>query len=167
MVPVELILGRSDSTSVMLTGVRAFPTGLGMRLGVRVRGRVYRRDLNGEVFDGPYTHDMDADWQAGRLKWGLEFADGRRITNVDPWPRHSDELDAEWEPDRPVLIGEGGGGSDDPWTETTGCGHCHPQACCASRANGSNRASRCRPRTWRLIPFLKPPPVPSQSGRGT
>jgi hypothetical protein len=36
-----------------------------MSLGVRVRGRVHRRDLNGEVFDGPYTHDMDADWQAG------------------------------------------------------------------------------------------------------
>jgi hypothetical protein len=51
VVPVELILGRSDSTVVMLTGMRAFPTGLSMRLGVRVRGRVYRRDLNGEVFD--------------------------------------------------------------------------------------------------------------------
>ena len=68
----------------MLTGMRAFPTGLGMSLGVRVRGRVHRRDLNGEVFDGPYTRDMDADWQAGRLKWGFEFADGGRVTNVDP-----------------------------------------------------------------------------------
>ena len=54
----NLILGRSESTVVMVTGMRAFPTGLGMRLGVRVRGRVYRRDLHGEVFDGPYTHDM-------------------------------------------------------------------------------------------------------------
>jgi hypothetical protein len=112
VVPVELILGRSDSTVVMLTGMRAFPTGLGMRLGVRVRGRVYRRDLNGEVFDGPYTHDMDADWQAGRLKWGFEFADGRRVTNLDPWPPYSDERDPAWEPDRPALIGGGGRGSD-------------------------------------------------------
>jgi hypothetical protein len=38
VVPVELILGRSDSTVVMLTGMRAFPTGLAMILGVRVRG---------------------------------------------------------------------------------------------------------------------------------
>lgn len=90
--------------------MRAFPTGLAMRLGVRVRGRVYRRDLNGEVFDGPYAHDMDADWQAGRLKWGFEFADGRRVTNLDPWRRHSDEPDPAWEPDRPALTGEGGGG---------------------------------------------------------
>jgi hypothetical protein len=65
VVPVELILGRSDSTVVMLTGMRAFATGLGMSLGVRVHRRVHRRNLNGEVFDGPYTHDTDADWQAG------------------------------------------------------------------------------------------------------
>lgn len=32
VVPVELILGRSDSAVVMLTGMRAFPTGLGMSL---------------------------------------------------------------------------------------------------------------------------------------
>jgi hypothetical protein len=41
-------------------------------------------DLNAEVFDGPYPHDMGAEWQAGRLKWGFELADGGRVTNVDP-----------------------------------------------------------------------------------
>ncbi len=56
VVPVELVLGRSDSTVVLLTGMRAFPTGLEMNLGVRVRGPVRRRDLNSEVFDGPYDH---------------------------------------------------------------------------------------------------------------
>ncbi len=118
VVPVELILGRSDSTVVLLTGIRAFPTGLEMSLGVRVRGPVRRRDLNGEVFDAPYDHGMDADWQAGRLKWGFELADGRRVTNVDPWPDPSGADDggpgpagfADWEPDRPVLQGGGGGG---------------------------------------------------------
>jgi hypothetical protein len=112
VVPVELILGRSDSTVVMLTGMRAFPAGLAMILGVRVRGRVYRRDLHGEVLHGPYTHDMDADWQVGRLKWGFEFADGRRVTNLHPWPPYPDERDPAWEPDHPALIGGGGGGGD-------------------------------------------------------
>jgi hypothetical protein len=59
------------------------------------------------------------------LKWGFEFADGRRVTNVDPpwppisehvepasWPLGSDHVDPAWEPDRPVLIGGGGGGGD-------------------------------------------------------
>ena len=122
VVPVELILGQSASTVVLLSGMRAFPTGLQMRLGVRVRGRVGRRDLSAEVFDGPYGHDKDAKWQAGRLKWGFEFADGQRVTNVDPSAWHeqpnrdhsrSHQADAWlWEPDHPVLSGGGGGGGE-------------------------------------------------------
>jgi hypothetical protein len=121
VVPVEVVLGRSDSTVVALTGMRAFPTGVQMNLAVRVRGPVARRDLHSEVFDGPYNHGMDAQWQAGRLKWGFELADGRRVTNVDPWPQppdhdHSHPHDADdwlrWEPDHPVLQGGGGGGGN-------------------------------------------------------
>lgn len=122
VVPVELVLGRSESTVVLLTGMRAFPAGLEMVLGVRVRGSVAGFDLNSELFDGPYSHDMGADWQVGRLKWGFEFADGRRVTNVDPidWADRHDHagghrpepasLSWEREPPRPVLQGGGGGG---------------------------------------------------------
>ena len=118
VVPVELILGRSSSTVVALTGMRAFPTGLNMNLAVHVRGKVARRDLKSEVFDGPYRHDMDVQWQSGRLKWGFELADGRRVTNVDPWPQQPNQDhgrphhpdDWKWQPDHPVLIGGGGGG---------------------------------------------------------
>ena len=118
VVPVELVLGRSTSTVIMLTGMRAFPTGLHMNLAVRVRGKAARRDLHSEVFDGPYHHDMDAHWQARRLKWGFELSDGRRVTNVDPWPQQPNQDhsrphhpdDWRWEPDRPVLMGGGGGG---------------------------------------------------------
>ena len=62
VVPVELVLARSTSTVIMLTGMRAFPTGLQMNLAVRVRGKAARPDLHSEVFDGPYHHDMDAPW---------------------------------------------------------------------------------------------------------
>lgn len=121
VVPVELVLGRSASTVVLLTGIRAFPVGLGMRLGVRIRGRIGRRELHEQVFDGPYTDATDAGWQAGRLKWGFELADGRAVTNVDvdPFmqqpnqdhqrPHHAD--DWAWEPGHAVLRGGGGGGS--------------------------------------------------------
>ena len=118
VVPVELVLGRSASTVVMLTGMRAFPTGLQMNLSVRLRGKAARRDLHSEVFDGQYSHDMDADWQERRLKWGFELADGRRVTNVDPWPHQPNEDHSRphppddwlWEPGHPVLMGGGGGG---------------------------------------------------------
>ena len=120
VVPIELVLGRSPTTVVALTGIRAFPTGLHMNLAVRARGSGARRDLHSEVFDGPYRHDMAAQWQTGRLKWGFELADGRRVTNVDPWPEQPNQDHSRphhrddwlWEPDHPVLQGGGGGGGD-------------------------------------------------------
>jgi hypothetical protein len=108
VVPMELIIGRSEQAVVMLAGLRAFPTGLAMNLAVRTRVRVKRFDLNDEVFDGPYRHDRDDDWRRDRLKWGFELADGRRATNVDPWVGG----DPGSLPDHPVLSGGGGGGSD-------------------------------------------------------
>ena len=113
VVPIELILGRSQSTVVMLTGIRAFPESLAMNLAVRVRGPLGGRDLHAEVFDGPYPHDTGAQWQRDRLKWGWEFADGRRATSVDQ-PAWDDErawTDKTWRPPHPVLTGQGGGGS--------------------------------------------------------
>ncbi|WP_369069423.1 hypothetical protein [Kineococcus terrestris] len=113
VVPVEMLLARSSSTAVLLTGFRAFPEGLAMNLGVRVRGPLGFRDLHAEVFDGPYHHDTGEQWQAERLKWGFEFADGRRATNVDPPVWGDDDRawnDETWRPDRPVLSGQGGGG---------------------------------------------------------
>jgi hypothetical protein len=107
IVPVELILGRSDQAVVMLAGMRAFTTGVAMTLLVRTRTRMRRLDLGDEVFDGPYRHDQDDAWRRDRLRWGFEFADGRRATSVDPWP---DPVDAQRTPERPVLSGGGGGG---------------------------------------------------------
>lgn len=94
VVPVELVLGRAERAVVMLTGIRAFPTGLAMTLHVRTKARLRRFDLNSEIFDGPYRHDQDDEWQRNRLKWGFEYADGRRATNVAVWPEHADVLTA-------------------------------------------------------------------------
>lgn len=130
VVPVELVIGRSDTVAVLLTGLRAFPTGVEMNLAVRVHpdtpfgplGRGRPGDfaaLYDEVFDNHHGLVGDTEWEAGRLKWGVELADGRRATNVDldPWSEryaageHPGE-DDDWTPDHPVLHGGGGGGSD-------------------------------------------------------
>ena len=37
---------------------------------------------------------MGEQWQAERLKWGFEFADGRRATNIDPWSASRSGKDA-------------------------------------------------------------------------
>lgn len=109
IVPVELIIGRSDKAAVMLTGMRAFTTGLAMTVHVRTRKRLKGHDLIDEVFDGPYRHDQDDEWRRSRLKWGFEFADGRRATSIDAWP---DLAKPEATPDHPVLMGRGGEGGD-------------------------------------------------------
>lgn len=46
VVPVELVLGRSDEAVVMLSGMRAFPTGVAMTLLVRTRTRTKRFSLH-------------------------------------------------------------------------------------------------------------------------
>lgn len=109
IVPVELIIGRSDQAAVMLTGMRAFTRGVAMSLHVRTRAPVKHLDLHEQVFYGPYRHDQDEEWQRSRLQWGFEFADGRRATNVDAMP---DLATPERAPARPVLMGRGGGGGD-------------------------------------------------------
>lgn len=116
VVPVELVLGRSTGAVVQLTGMRAFPNGLQMNLAVRVRGPALGPELHDDVFGDHPRHGKDADWQARRLKWGFELADGRRVTSVDPWPqppnhdRHDHPDHRQWEPDHPVLFAGGGGG---------------------------------------------------------
>jgi hypothetical protein len=109
IVPVELILGRSDQAVAMLAGMRAFPTGVASTLLIRTRVRKRGFGLNEELFDGPFRHDQDDAWQRDRLKWGFRYADGRQATSVDPWPSIGDPRET---PDRPVLSGGGGGGSD-------------------------------------------------------
>ena len=114
--PTTLVLGRSPSTVVALTTVRAFPTGLSFTLTVHVRGRVRRGELSAEIFEGPYEHAQDEEWEEGRFRWGLELADGRRVSNLDPpaWDERAE--DPAWQPDPPVLTGGGGNGSQE-WAE--------------------------------------------------
>ena len=47
---------------------------------------------------------------AGGLRWGVELADGQRVTTADdytPWNAQPDEWDPHWVPDRLVLQGLG------------------------------------------------------------
>lgn len=107
VVAYELIIGQSATAAVVLTGMRAYPVGVSMKLGVHIRKRHRTRDLNSEVFDGPYRHDCDDAWQRGRLKWGLEFVDGTRVTNLDNLALISADR-----PVRPTLTGGGGSSSN-------------------------------------------------------
>jgi hypothetical protein len=107
--PVSLLLARTEDTVVGLTDVRG-PIGFVFLLRVRW-GHV--ADPFEEVpwpFPGwgspdPLGGDLDPD---GLLRFGVQFADGRKVTNLDMYPFVPEELP----PDQPVLVEGGGEGSE-------------------------------------------------------
>ena len=109
IVPLELLLARTDTDAVLVTGLRAYPTGLEFTLTVRPRP-----DL-----PGPGRHEPGGPHRSVRfrdLQLALRFADGRTPSN-DPrrWPR---TFETE-QPDPPFLYFHGAGGCEGRW----GSGH--------------------------------------------
>jgi hypothetical protein len=106
IVPVELLLARTDTDAVLVTDLRAYPTGLEFALTVRPRPDLPRpRRHNPDRAHHHYPQYHDA-----RLE--LRFADGHTST-TDPrrWPR---TFETE-EPDPPFLYYHGASGSERGW----------------------------------------------------
>jgi hypothetical protein len=98
IVPVELLLARTDTDAVLVGNLLAYPTGFDFDVAVRCRpGRPRQRR----------EHFWDDD-----LRFEVRFADGRTPSN-DPlrWP-HTVETQ---EPDPPLLYHHGSCGSDHGW----------------------------------------------------
>ena len=114
--PVALVLARTDDTVVGLTDVRGYPEGFVFVLRVRW-GAVVDRD---EEAPWPFPHwgspdPLDGDlFPDELLRFGVQFADGRKVTNLDMYPFVPEDLP----PDQPVLVEGGGVGSEGgggPW----------------------------------------------------
>ena len=108
--PVALVLARTDDTVVGLTDVRGYPVGFAFLL--RVRWRLVA-DLYGHP-PWPFPGWGDPDPLDGEplpdelLRFGVQFADGRKVTNLDMFPFVPEDLP----PDQPVLVEGGGEGSE-------------------------------------------------------
>jgi hypothetical protein len=101
IVPVELLLAHTDTHAVLVTGLRAYPTGLDFVLTVRPRPGQPRQHHRDRLSDHLQFHSL-------RLE--LRFADGRTVSN-DPrrWPWTFETQ----QPDPPMLYHHGGGGGRD------------------------------------------------------
>ena len=110
LAPVSLVLARTDDTVVGLTDVRGYPAGFAFVLRVRW-GLVADPD---EQPPWPFP-----DWGSpdplddeplpdAVLRFGVQFADGRKVTNLDMYPFVPEDLPA----DQPVLVEGGGVGSE-------------------------------------------------------
>jgi hypothetical protein len=91
-VPVRALLARTDDAAVTLTGVQVFSTGTGFTLAVRCRPEALP---DGEA----ELHELLWQGRRGRgtaLLVGVEFADGRRASNLpdrDPFAAGGDPED--------------------------------------------------------------------------
>jgi hypothetical protein len=108
--PVALLLARTDDTVVGLTDVRGYPNGFVFVLRVRwgpvvdpyeeLRWPFPDWGSPDPLADDPFPDEL--------LRFGVGFADGRRVTNMDRYPFVPEDLPA----DQPVLVEGGGVGSE-------------------------------------------------------
>ncbi len=103
VVAVELLLARTDRVAVALSGLRAYSTGF--TFGVVTFGApVLEGELDPFEFGPPHGRTGE-----DGIRYGIEFADGRRATSVG-WSPPSPS-----EPRQPVLVAHGGGGGGGDW----------------------------------------------------
>ena len=151
LVPIHLILGRSDNAVVVLTRVRAYRSGLAISITAQTRQADRHDDLGRELMWHPDIGGPDPSWHANRFKWGVEFADGRKATNVDPDRGPADgRFEPNWKPDHPVLMINGGVSAvSGPPTWSAGCGRCRHRGACGWSVSGLVRASTSPCMSWR------------------
>lgn len=110
-VPAELLLARNDRAAVFVGRCAVYPEGFEFDVRVLAADDEIGLDpsLNG-VYQRPGTGPEGT--YPTMLRFGVEFADGRKATNVGPgFSRAGD-------PQGPVLWGSGGGGSGSSWRQT-------------------------------------------------
>jgi hypothetical protein len=108
--PVQLLIARTDKTVVAVAGIQAYPAGFSFTLHLRLRNLSAREERQlpylldrADLDDDPLADDF--------LRFGVQFADGRKATNLDRPPYDPEGQ----EPDRPVLIEHGAGGGGAWW----------------------------------------------------
>lgn len=106
-VAASLVLARTDDVCIAVVGIGAYTTGATVELAVRLRHRPpgFGRYGLHHVLDGWRAGEVDL---AQRLLFGIEYADGRRASNVDhaAWPS------GPVADDEPVLTSGGSSSSD-------------------------------------------------------
>jgi len=107
---VSLLLARTDNTVIGLTDVRGYPDGFVFLL--RVRWGLVADPYEEVPWPFPDWGSPDPlgaePFPDALLRFGVQFADGRKVTNLDMYPFVPEDLP----PDQPVLVEGGGVGSE-------------------------------------------------------
>lgn len=117
-VPIRLVLARTRDVVLAVTDATAYPKGFDLTLAVRSRPPADDDDFDPFELDDPFT------WRHRRrrgrgeippefLRFGIEFADGEKATNLGgPFT-----LGPEKQPEGPVLMPHSGGGGGGDWDQ--------------------------------------------------
>jgi hypothetical protein len=108
-VPLNLLLAHNDNVAVALLCATAYSTGFELTGTVRTREQL---DSLHEAFVLHHRPRRTGELEPEFFRFGLEFADGRKVTNLG-YPFHRVQPDAE--PSQPVLVPRGGGGGGNSW----------------------------------------------------
>jgi hypothetical protein len=107
--PVELVVARNATAVVYVGRCSAYPAGFELEVRVLLAAGA---DLDPSL-NGPHHYPGRGSSYEEMLKFGLEFSDGRKVTNVGWHPGGAGE------PEHPVLhsMGGGGGGGGGRWEQ--------------------------------------------------
>jgi hypothetical protein len=108
-VPLNLSLARNDNVAVALLCATVYSTGFELAGTVRTREQL---DALHEAFVLHHRPRRSGELEPEFFRFGLEFADGRKATNLGH-PFQRAEVDAD--PSQPVLVPRGGGGGGNSW----------------------------------------------------
>jgi hypothetical protein len=109
VVGMEMVLARNARAVVFVGGLTVYPEGFEFEVRVLAAdGEWLDPSLNGvyQRRGGPQENNYE-----DMLRFGVEFSDGRRASNVGGRARR------EGEPESPVLQGRGGSGSTSSWDQ--------------------------------------------------
>ena len=117
-VPIRLVLARTDEVAVAVADATAYPTGFELRLVTRARTTDY--GSGDDPFDPATMWRMRHPPGRGELppeflRFGLEFADRTKATNLGGFP------DPEKDPGARVLMQGSGGGGGGSWETQYWC----------------------------------------------
>jgi hypothetical protein len=138
--PVQELIGRSEEAAICLARIVAYPVGFEATLDAFTRAVSW-----GWAFDeriGEWRRGEHERPPAGLLRWGVEFADGRRASNLGGMlggtgvaiPAGDNE---EPDPAKDIRLVPGGGtAADASRGRSSGSGRCRPPVRSRSSANG-------------------------------
>ena len=168
LVPIHLIIGRSDNAVVVLTRVRAYRSGLAISITAQTRQADRYEDLGREVDVAPGHRRSGPVLARQQIQVGCRVRRRAQGDQCGPGPRPR-----RW-PLRAQLETRPSGADDQrrlfprssgPPTWSAGCGRCRRRGACGWSVSGLVRASTSPCMSWRHSLSSTPRPEPTRSGR--